>query len=178
MRFRPKPEVERRSSVQPAFRSKILLSLATILILTAQEYEQNTIIQTLASLLYTRSVPMQLIPSPVLPQERCPVLLLALVAGKRQPRGENDAAAARRRNNLSGLASIALPRLRLRVQVPPSASSFSGNEWSRRRVDYISPLRDRGEQQAAPCIGFQTFQPNNKKGASQKKPTPNKAVAR
>lgn len=44
-----------------------------------------------------------------------------------------------------------------RVQVPPLytlllASSFSDNEWSRQRVECISPFRDRGEQQAAPCL--------------------------
>lgn len=39
-----------------------------------------------------------------------------------------------------------------------------------------SPFRDRGEQQAAPCIGFQTYLTNNIE-RGKPKPTPNKLLA-
>lgn len=50
-----------------------------------------------------------------------------------------------------------------KAEVEGSSPSFR----SRLRRLVVTSVRHRGEQQAAPCIGFQTYLPNKKKGASQ-----------
>lgn len=53
-----------------------------------------------------------------------------------------------------------------KAEVEGSSPSFR-SRLRRLVVTSVRPFRDRGEQQAAPCIGFQTYLPNKNKGASQ-----------
>lgn len=55
-----------------------------------------------------------------------------------------------------------------KAEVEGSSPSFR-SRLRRLVVTSVRPfrVRDGGEQQAAPCIGFQTYLPDKKKGASQ-----------